>query len=142
VSSVTVGDWNPERLREARAQLRDHGRPISQGRFAELVGVSKRTLERNESLTAPVAPKADALARIVTVTGQPVEFFFGSDADAPTAAEAGSFELALAQMFTRALDTRIRPLEEEIEELKRQQAAEGWSAGATTRSLTTTRRAA
>lgn len=134
---MTTGDWNPERLREARQALRDHGRPVSQERFAAQLGISKRTLERCESVGAPRPPKASVLARIVELTGRPAEFFF-----ATAASEPDDFAHALAQMFTRALEERIRPLEETLEELVRQQQAEGWQTGAPRRHLTTARRAA
>lgn len=134
---MTSGEWRPERLREARASLRDHGRPISQDRFARMVGVSKRTLERYESLGSPKPPKAAALAAIVEATGRPAEFFFGPTA----AAEPDTLEQALAHMFALALEQRIRPLQERLDEVERQQAAEGWELRTGRRALTTRRAA-
>lgn len=134
-------DWLPERLREARGELRDHGRPVSQQQFAAMVGVSKRTLERYENLTDPQPPKPAALAAIVRVTGHPVEFFFTQDPAGALPHGAGgppTFEDALAQMFARAVEEATRPLQARLELLERQQEAEGWH-GTT---LTTTRRAA
>jgi transcriptional regulator with XRE-family HTH domain len=66
--------FSPGRLKEARAAMREHGRSVSQERFAELIGVSRRSPQRWEG--GKVAPHMRQLSRISTVTGKPVEFFF------------------------------------------------------------------
>lgn len=66
--------FSPERLKEARKALRDHGREMSQERFAELIGVSRRSPGRWEN--GESEPRMVQLARISEVTGQPIGFFF------------------------------------------------------------------
>lgn len=64
----------PQRLKEARKALREHGREVSQDRFAELVGVSKRSPGRWEN--GESEPRMAQLAQIAEVTGRPIGFFF------------------------------------------------------------------
>lgn len=66
------------RLRQAREEMREGGRAVSQLRFAELVGVSRQSPGRWER--GFVAPQGRNLVRIAEVTGKPLEFFFD---DAP-----------------------------------------------------------
>jgi transcriptional regulator with XRE-family HTH domain len=62
------------RLRQARKEMDDNGRKVSQERFAELVGVSRRTPLRWEQ--GEVEPRASHLTKIAEVTGKPIGFFF------------------------------------------------------------------
>ena len=64
------------RLREAREELRDHGRKVSQERFAELVGCSRRSPSRWENGAAE--PRMRHLQAISQATGKPIEWFFVS----------------------------------------------------------------
>src|SRR4051794_23983706 len=66
--------FRPEKLREAREALHDHGRRVSQERFAELIGVSRRSPGRWENGEAE--PRMAQLVRIADVTGRSVGFFF------------------------------------------------------------------
>ncbi len=54
----------------------EHGRKVSQERFAELLGVSRRSPGRWEN--GEVEPRMQHLTRIADLTGKPIEFFFGS----------------------------------------------------------------
>jgi transcriptional regulator with XRE-family HTH domain len=66
--------FSGQKLREARKDMREDGRRVSQERFAELVGVSRRTPLRWEQ--GEVEPRASHLTRIAEVTGKPIGFFF------------------------------------------------------------------
>jgi transcriptional regulator with XRE-family HTH domain len=66
--------FSPTRLKQARTALREHGRTVSQDRFAEMIGVSKRSPGRWENGEAE--PRMVQLARIAEVTGRPIGFFF------------------------------------------------------------------
>lgn len=68
-------DFQPHRLREAREALTDRGRRVTQDRFAELVGVSKRSPGRWEN--GESEPRMVQLTRISEVTGRSIGFFFG-----------------------------------------------------------------
>lgn len=70
--------FSPDRLKEARKALREHGREVSQDRFAEMIGVSGRSPGRWEN--GESEPRMAQLARIAEVTGRPVGFFFDQDA--------------------------------------------------------------
>lgn len=59
--------------------MQDHGRPVSQQRFAELAGYSKRTQERYE--TGKCEPRQAHLQRIVELTEKSRDFYFDSDDD-------------------------------------------------------------
>lgn len=65
------------RLREARKAMREHGREVSQERFAELVGVSRRSPGRWEN--GEVEPRMEHLSRIADVTGKPIDFFVSAE---------------------------------------------------------------
>lgn len=99
--------FNPGRLREARQALTEHGRPVSQERFAELLGVSRRSVERWETGSTPRERQMTAIAR---VTGRPEGFFFVgagtlTQSDREVVAVAlEEFKLLLDQAFTAALD--------------------------------------
>lgn len=53
--------------------MREHGRRVSQERFAELIGVSRRSPSRWEN--GEVEPRMEHLTRIADVTGKPIDFF-------------------------------------------------------------------
>lgn len=77
--------FSPQRLRDAREALKEHGRKISQERFAELIGVSRRSPGRWENGEAE--PRMTQLVKIALVTGRPVGFFFDDPAVSPTVDE-------------------------------------------------------
>lgn len=66
--------FSGERLREARKGMIEHGRRVSQERFALLLGVSRRTPQRWEM--GATEPTASNLARIAELTGKPLGFFY------------------------------------------------------------------
>lgn len=57
--------------------MREHGRKVSQQRFAQLAGYSKRTQERYE--TGQSEPRQSHLERIVALTGVTRDYFFTSE---------------------------------------------------------------
>lgn len=62
------------KLREAREEMREEGRKVSQQRFAELIEVSHQTPGRWER--GEVEPQGRNLVRIAAITSKPLEFFF------------------------------------------------------------------
>lgn len=67
------------KLRTAREQMREHGRKVSQERFAELIGVSRRSPGRWENGVSE--PRVHHLQAIARATGKPIDFFVSSEGD-------------------------------------------------------------
>jgi len=57
--------------------MQEHGRKVSQERFAELIGVSRRSPGRWEN--GEVEPRMEHLTRISDVTGKPIDYFVSSE---------------------------------------------------------------
>lgn len=57
--------------------MSEHGRKVSQERFAELLGVSRRSPGRWEN--GEVEPRMEHLTRIADVTGKPIDYFVSSE---------------------------------------------------------------
>lgn len=99
----------PDRLREARKSLRDEGgREVSQDRFAELVGVSRRSPGRWEN--GESEPRMAQLARIVAVTGRPIGFFF-DEPPAPTVVGKPEMMADLLRSFGETLIAQANAME-------------------------------
>lgn len=103
---VSVMRFSADKLREARQAMLEHGRPVSQERLAELLGVSKRSVERWET---GATPRRRQIEQIAEVTGKPEGFFFiGATAlsvsDREVVAVAlEEFKALLDEAFTAAL---------------------------------------
>lgn len=120
---MTPGYFSGERLRWAREQLSDHGRPVSQDRFAGMIGVSQRSIVRWER---GKPPRADVMPRIAEALGRDIAFFYGGDADEPGVAAAESQMTVLVRELARMVAADV------IEEVKRiidQRLAESWTSG-------------
>jgi transcriptional regulator with XRE-family HTH domain len=105
--------FRPEKLREAREALQEHGRPVSQERFAELIGVSRRSPGRWENREAE--PRMAQLVRIAAVTGKPIGFFF----DEPRKATVGEPAMVadLLERVAEGINGIARELRGEREEV-------------------------
>ncbi len=93
--------FSPERLKEARKALTEHGRSVSQERFAEMLGVSRRSPSRWEA--GGIEPRMAQLTRIAEVTGRPMGFFF----DEPETFAANGKGDMMADLYTQLGQTLI-----------------------------------
>lgn len=80
--------------------MREHGRPVSQRRLAELVGVSKRSVERWEK--HGITPRGSEMTRLALALGVEEAYFFLDDTDARVVGDVNAAQLAdaLEQMST------------------------------------------
>lgn len=96
--------FQPKRLREAREAMREHGRPVSQERFAELLGVSRRSSGRWE--TGASAPHLKQLTRIAELTDRSVAWLLGEDSISGSTLISGG-QVPLADALTHMAEALL-----------------------------------
>lgn len=99
--------FDGKKLKEAREALGKPHRPMTQERFAELIGVSKRSPGRWEN--GPTSPRMKQLVRISEATGRPIGWFFHDDS-ANVIPHLGLAE-ALATMKAELLESLAEDLQ-------------------------------
>jgi transcriptional regulator with XRE-family HTH domain len=98
---------NAVRIAQARlAMPKENGRPVSQAKFAEKLGIHWVTVSNLER--GKTKPSGETLAAICRVTGKPVEWFTGA-AQEVQAPGADPFARALTEMLVLALERADAP---------------------------------
>jgi len=82
-SVVNPGTLNPSRLTLVRRR-----KGLTKIAFAEKIGVDRKSVQAYEAGTS--IPSEETMARILAVSGFPLEFFIGDDLEEPTS-DSGSF---------------------------------------------------
>ena len=84
--------------------MREHGRPVSQERFAELLGVSRRSSGRWE--TGASAPHLKQLTRIAELTDRSVAWLLGEDSISGSTLISGG-QVPLADALTHMAEALL-----------------------------------
>lgn len=121
---MTTGSFSGDRLRWAREQLREHGRPVSQERLASRVGVSQRSIVRWEN---GQAPRSDVMPRLAEALARDVSFFYADgDAEQPGEAAVQTQMAVLVRELARVVSDALL---QEVRQIIDQRLEESWTSG-------------